>query len=648
MTKTLTLKAVDYLRVSTEEQAKGYGVQAAAKKTAKHISEKGWEHVDTFADEGLSGSLEAHERPDLERLMQQARQNPRPFDMVVVSEGRAIGRTGRAFWRWVWELEELGVYVAVVKGDYDNSTQEGRKKMRKDADYAEEEREIIRERTQSGIQEKAEEGGHFGGNPPYGWRIKDKGKLKLSRLVIDEDAAAVLHRAWSLMVTEGMNMREAAMTLAAEGHAAPRGGRWSANSLRKILKSPPLQEGTRVYRSPASSTGKRGTKLDADGRPVHGETVTVELDRIFSEEEVVRLNAAMKRTARKPFRKHGASHPLSKRLFGACGKHYTGVKRNDRYGRSYRCSGKVESYAGQPRCGCSQIDAEAVETRVWGEVCTLLQDPERLTAMAGDWAEMAQRSGVNHEDRVTELEGQIAGQDSAITAAVVMAAKEPDAAAAIMAAVSQLKEERARLGVLLEEAQAWRSESQAAGQRARDLQALAQMARERLHDMQPGEQAEVLALLDVRVTILGEVPMRVREDDRVIGWFRSRGRTVPDLTDKAWALVEPVLAAPRPGRPTMAPHQALDAMLHKARTGCTWRDLPKAYGSFGTVCSTFNRWYHSGLWEQAMGLLADVPGTPLPGSIALPPLHVEGRLDPRLLIDTQATPGDNRSWQHDH
>lgn len=216
-----------------------------------------------------------------------------------------------------------------------------------------------------------------------------------------------------------------------------------------------------MYRSPKSSTGKRGTKLDTDGRPVYGETVTVELDRIFSEEEVIKLNAAMKRTARKPFRKGGASHPLSKRLFGACGKHYTGVNRTDRYGRAYRCSGKVESYAGQPRCGCSQVDAEALEARVWGEVCTLLEDPERLAAMAGDWAEMAQRSGVNHEDRVTELEGQIAEQDSAITAAVVMAAKEPDAAAAFMAAVSQLKEERARLGALLEEAQAWRTESQA-------------------------------------------------------------------------------------------------------------------------------------------------------------------------------------------
>jgi DNA invertase Pin-like site-specific DNA recombinase len=149
------LRAVDYLRVSTEEQVKGYGIQYSGKKTVKHIASKGWDHVDTFADEGVSGSLLAHERDDLKRLMSQARQQPRPWDVVVVNEERAIGRAGRAFWPWVWELEDLGVFVAVVKGDYDNTTPEGRSRMRKAADRAEDERETIRDRTQGGIQEKA-------------------------------------------------------------------------------------------------------------------------------------------------------------------------------------------------------------------------------------------------------------------------------------------------------------------------------------------------------------------------------------------------------------------------------------------------------------------------------------------------------------
>jgi hypothetical protein len=69
--------------------------------------------------------------------MDAAQQTPRPFDIVVVPDGRVIGRKGRAFWRWVWALEDIGVYVAVVADDYDNTTSEGRKKMRRDADYAE-------------------------------------------------------------------------------------------------------------------------------------------------------------------------------------------------------------------------------------------------------------------------------------------------------------------------------------------------------------------------------------------------------------------------------------------------------------------------------------------------------------------------------
>lgn len=117
--------------------------------------------------------------------------------MVVVQEDRAIGRKGRAFWPWVWELEDLGVFTAVVKGDYDNTTDEGRSRMRKAADRAEDELINIRDRTQGGIQEKAEEGGYTGGKVRYGYRIENQGKKGDSRLVVDEGEggeAAVLRR----------------------------------------------------------------------------------------------------------------------------------------------------------------------------------------------------------------------------------------------------------------------------------------------------------------------------------------------------------------------------------------------------------------------------------------------------------------------
>jgi DNA invertase Pin-like site-specific DNA recombinase len=171
--------------VSTEEQAKGYGITYAGKKTRAYIQKKNWDHVDTFKDEGVSGSLEADRRGDLRRLMDLARQRPRPFDVVVVAESRAIGRTDRAFWRWVWELEDLGIYVADAKSDIDNTTESGKEAMREEANYAFKEYGRIRQRTQSGIQEKAEAGGFTGGRPRYGYRVENPGKKGISAIVVD-------------------------------------------------------------------------------------------------------------------------------------------------------------------------------------------------------------------------------------------------------------------------------------------------------------------------------------------------------------------------------------------------------------------------------------------------------------------------------
>lgn len=297
------LRAVDYLRVSTEEQAKGYGIAYSAKKTAKYIGGKGWEHVGTFVDEGVSGALESHERPALRRLMQEARKVPRPFDIVVASDGRAIGRTGRAFWKWVWELQELDIFVAVVKRDYDNSTPEGESKMRKDADYAEDERDIIRERTQGGLQEKAEDGGYIGGKVPYGYRVVDRGCTGASRLVLDEcreggdceakHEADALRRGRTLFVAM-RDWGQAAVVLNTEGYAKRDGRMWGGQSLRQQVLSPIVLEARQVFR------GSGGVKRDRDGRPVNGDPVVIPLPPVFTPAEVEELRAASKHPVRTP------------------------------------------------------------------------------------------------------------------------------------------------------------------------------------------------------------------------------------------------------------------------------------------------------------------------------------------------------------
>ncbi|MFA3835952.1 hypothetical protein [Streptomyces aureus] len=51
------LRAVAYLRISTEMQKKGYGIAYAKKGIAKHIEKKGWALVGTYTECGRERHL---------------------------------------------------------------------------------------------------------------------------------------------------------------------------------------------------------------------------------------------------------------------------------------------------------------------------------------------------------------------------------------------------------------------------------------------------------------------------------------------------------------------------------------------------------------------------------------------------------------
>ncbi len=651
VTQTARLRAVAYARVSTEDQAKGYGVQAALKKITRYIGRKDWDHVGTYTDEGISGSLEAADREDLKRLMGDAHRKPKPFDIVVVSEGRAIGRTGRAFWRWVWALEDIGVYVGVVEDDYDNSTAEGRKKMRRDADYAETEWETIRKRTQGGLQEKAEEGGWPGGMPPYGYEIACQGQKGKSHLVQCEAEVKVLRLAWRYVVEDGItNTRGLAARLNAEGHLTRSGVPWSHSNLRAKLLSESTINARVIFRNPNRAHAGHGAKFGRDGKPLNGETVIIKLKPIFTPDEVAALTSALGQTSKGKGKPQPQPYPLSKRLFNehtGCNAHHVGMKRSGRAGRWYRCSGLASKYPGDAVCTCKMVDADAMEAAVWDEVVKLLGDPDRLKAMAAEWVGMAEGDHVQHADRIEGFDRQIADLDKAITMMVKEYAKAGLPASAVAAATGALVEERRQLADLRDEAAEWLEETEATGQRARDLEALADMARTRLADMDPAHQSEVLGLLDVKVTITGPIPQpRLGKPCSLAQWFKDNDRLVPDeLTEEAYALIEPIIKAWEPPNHRFNDHRDMvNGILYKARTGALWFDLPERYGTRGGLHSRYKRWAEVGVWDQ---ILAALPNTGQPvwtPPPPVPPFRVEGRVDPRVLTDadiqTETVPGE--------
>ena len=75
-----------------------------------------------------------------------------------------------------------------------------------------------------------------------------------------------------------------------------------------------------------------------------------------------------------------------------------------------------------------------------------------------------------------------------------------------------------------------------------------------------------------------------------------------DLTDREWALLEPLLPSrePRRARPWKDHREVVNAVLWRTRTGSPWRDLPAAYGCWKTIYNRHRRWSADGTWARVL------------------------------------------------
>ena len=74
-----------------------------------------------------------------------------------------------------------------------------------------------------------------------------------------------------------------------------------------------------------------------------------------------------------------------------------------------------------------------------------------------------------------------------------------------------------------------------------------------------------------------------------------------ELTDKAWARIEPLLPPGESGGRRWRDHrQVINGILWKLRTGAPWRDLPERYGPWKTAHERLRSWTADGTWERIL------------------------------------------------
>jgi transposase len=81
--------------------------------------------------------------------------------------------------------------------------------------------------------------------------------------------------------------------------------------------------------------------------------------------------------------------------------------------------------------------------------------------------------------------------------------------------------------------------------------------------------------------------------------------TSQDLTDRQWALLQPLIPPSPPGRgwPDIDQRLVLNGILWKVRNAAPWYDLPSCYPSHQTCYRRYRQWERSGVFKQIIDCL---------------------------------------------
>jgi DNA invertase Pin-like site-specific DNA recombinase len=230
------VKAVIYLRVSTDEQASS-GLGLEAQRAACMSKVPAGATVSVFADEGVSGSTAIAEREGLPQALEALGAG----DVLIVAKRDRIARDYMMA-GWVdLEVARRKARLVSAAGEGTDSDDPMSRVMRVIVDaFAQYERDMIRARTKAALSAKRARGEKTGGAVPFGYRvcgveIRDDG-TKRKLLVPDAGEQEAIRRARALHA-EGLGYRAISERLASEGIRGRDCSRLAHTTIKRILGS---------------------------------------------------------------------------------------------------------------------------------------------------------------------------------------------------------------------------------------------------------------------------------------------------------------------------------------------------------------------------------------------------------------------------
>jgi DNA invertase Pin-like site-specific DNA recombinase len=226
---------VAYLRVSSESQLDGFGLDVQAKAVRMWAKANGHRVVHTCKDEGLSGTLDAADRPGLACALDALSDGT--ADGLVVARLDRLARSlavQEAALAAVWRLGASVFTVdsgEVHEDDPDDPMRTAMRQMR--GVFAQLDRGQVVKRMRDGRRAKAAMGRKSVGAYAFGYRGHGAGRERDA--VPDPIEQVVVNRIIALR-RDAMSYRAIAATLDGEGHRPRRAQAWSAMAVRAVVQ----------------------------------------------------------------------------------------------------------------------------------------------------------------------------------------------------------------------------------------------------------------------------------------------------------------------------------------------------------------------------------------------------------------------------
>jgi len=495
-----------YVRVSSEEQGKGYSLESQESRCRDYAAQRGYTVVGVAQDLHTG---EALDRQGLGGIFDAAA--TQPFDVLVVYDMDRFSRGGPAHCAILEaQLERHGVTIEFVLGNYNGDSPEAvlSKYIKQSISWYENQQR--RERVTRGRLTAAKHGRVLTGfRAPYGYRYAD------GQLHIDPEEATVVRRIFDA-VLEGSSARRIAEMLSADriptrADKNPRfskrnaTGIWHYSSVQKILRN-------MVYSGIWHYNKRKFTKVD--GKPVAAprrpdEWIAVIVPPLIDQETFDRAQAQLDRNRSQAKRNTKQAYLLQFLVVCACGSRCgceTDARRNMRF---YTCPNRRRKAYDLPCPVRFMIKADTLEASVWRLVTETLLDPAYLQSWLATQHGVAADHRRRHAERQAAIADSLKDVERKLGALLDLALTDGFPRAVIDERKKSLLDQRRRLEHEDRQARAALATLDLSPDQEQDLLALAARVRDGIDALDFAARRKVVEMLNLQIEVIARRVVRI-------------------------------------------------------------------------------------------------------------------------------------------